>query len=269
MSVNLNLKVSEVMLKEFPVLDKDDTLHHALKLMGKYGMDRVVAIEKGKIVGIATKKDIMERLGTLRTRNITPSRLYVSSVMTSNPITLKPEARVKSAVNLMVENDVSSIPIVDDENRPLGLITKVEIAKLCVKEKVKVAEIMSWNPIYVKPTDRVLHARQLLIRNSITTLPVVEEDKVVGLVTIDDVADVLAAFHDIVPEKYRKERIMNLLVADIMRIRFPKLYIDTTLGDAAKEIVMRRLKGAPVLGRNNMLIGILTLTDITRYVAGK
>lgn len=265
--MKLNLKVEEIMLKEFPIIDKDDTLYHAIKLMEKYDIDRVVAVEDGKLVGIATKKDIMERLGTLRTRTITTSRLYVSSVMTINPTALGPSESVATAIKLMISKDISSIPIINDAKEPIGLITKVEVASLCDKADVKVSEIMSWNPVYVKPTDRVLHARQLLIQNSITTLPVVEGDRVIGLVTIDDVADALVMFHDIVPEKHRKERIMNLLVADIMKVRFPKFHVDTPLSEVARELSSRRLKGAPVLGRENMLAGIVTLTDIVNYLA--
>jgi len=265
--MKLSLKVKEVMLKEFPIIDKDDTLYHAIKLMKKYDIDRVVAVEDGKLVGIATKKDIMERLGTLRTRTITTSRLYVSSVMTSNPVALDPNESVSTVIKLMVSKDISSIPVVNDAKEPIGLVTKVEIARLCNNVDVEVSEIMSWNPVYVKPTDRVLHARQLLIQNSITTLPVMEGDKVIGLVTIDDVADALVMFHDIVPEKHRKERIMNLLVADIMRVRFPKFHINTPLSEVAKELSIRRLKGAPVLSREDMLAGIVTLTDIVNYLA--
>jgi len=265
--MKLNLKVKEIMLKKFPIIDKDDTLYHAIKLMKKYGIDRVVAVENGKLVGIATKKDIMERLGTLRTRTVTTSRLYVSSVMTINPIALGFDENVNTVIKLMVDKDISSVPIVDDAREPIGLVTKVEVASLCNKVDVKVSEIMSWNPVYVKPTDRVLHARQLLIQNSVTTLPVVEDDMVIGLVTIDDIADALVMFHDMVPEKHRKERIMNLLVADIMRIRFPRFHTDTPLSEVAKELSMRRLKGAPVLSRENMLAGIITLTDIVNFLA--
>ncbi len=265
--MKFGLKVEEIMLKEFPIIDKDDTLYHAIKLMKKYDIDRVVAVENGKLIGIATKKDIMERLGTLRTRTITTSRLYVSSVMTANPIALKPSENVATAIKLMVSKDISSVPIINDEKEPIGLLTKVEVAKLCNRNDVKVSEVMSWSPLYVKPTDRVLHARRLLIRNSITTLPVIEDDKVVGLVTIDDIADALVMFHDIVPEKHRKERIMNLLVADIMRVRFPKFHIDTPLSEVARELALRRLKGAPVLSREDMLAGIVTLTDIVNYLA--
>lgn len=264
----LEVKVKNLMLTDFPIVDKDDTLSHALKLMSKYGIDRAIAVEEGELVGIITKKDVMERLGTIRTRNVQPSSLYVSSVMTSNPIAISPDVKAINSAKLMMEKDVSSFPIVE-EGKLKGLITKVELVTLCKNDKTSISKLMSWNPLYVRSTDRILHARQVLRNYSITTLPVVEENKVIGLLTIDDVADALAKFHDIVPEKHRKERIMHLIVTDVMKVRFPMFNMNASLSEVVEELVPRRLKGAPVINRENILVGVITLTDIVRYIANE
>ena len=199
--------VEELMIVDYPKVDKDDTLQHALTIMDKHGMDRVLAFEKKQLVGILTKKDIVARLGTLRTRRITPSHLYVSSVMTNNPLVIEPKVTLVKAARIMVEKRISSLPVVHQED-VVGLLTKYEIAKVCLerRDKVPTRLLMSYNPITLKLGDRIIHARQIIITNNISTLPVVEDGRPVGLITVDEVAESLVAFHDIVPAKYRKER---------------------------------------------------------------
>lgn len=261
--------VKDYMVSDYPKVDKDDTLQYALKVMERYGTDRVLAFEKDRLVGILTKKDIIVRLGTLRTRSITPSHLYVSSVMTSNPVTICPEDTLIEASKTMINRGISSLPVVDS-GRVVGLITKREIARLCIDKSISIPtkNIMSYNPITLKPGDRVIHARQVILLNSISTLPVVENDKPVGLVTVDEVAKALIAFYNIVPARYRKERIMHLLVDDIMKNPI-KVHMETPLYETVKVILDKKVRGIIVVDSKNTVTGVVTLTDIVRYISSE
>ncbi len=261
------IKVQEVMETDFPKVDKNDTLYHAVKIMEKYGYDRVVVVEHGKIVGIATKKDIIMKLGTQRTRNVTPGRMHVSSFMTPNPITISPEELVVKAAKIMVDKEISSLPVLRGEEL-VGLITKKSIAKLLYDIDIPVRDVMSSSLTVLKLTDRVLHARQLMLSNNLTFIPVVDTDgRVIGAISIDEVADALFAFHDIVPTKHRKERIMHLLVSDVMRLRPPKVPPTAPLGEVVKEMLDKEYRGAIIVDNDEKPIGIVTLTDLTEYVA--
>jgi len=261
--------VKELMIEDYPKIDKDDTLQHALKIMEKYDMDRVLAFEKKKLVGILTKKDVVIRLGTLRTRSITPSHLYVSSVMTGNPLTIEPEVTLIKAARIMLDKRISSLPVIS-KDKVIGLLTKREVAKVCLDKSISVPTrlLMSYNPITLKLGDRIIHARQIVISNNISILPVVENGRPVGLITVDEVANALAAFHDIVPAKYRKERIMHLLVDDVMR-RPIKVHLETPLYETTKIILDKNVKGVIVINDEDIITGVITLTDITRYVASE
>ncbi len=261
------LKVREIMEMDFPRVDKNDTLYHAVKIMDKYGYDRVVVLEHGKIVGIATKKDIIMKLGTQRTRNVTPSRMHVSSFMTPNPVTIDPEELVVKAAKIMIDKEISSLPVLEKEEL-VGLVTKKSIAKLLEDFEIPVRDVMSSSSIVLKLTDRVLHARQLMLSNNLTFIPVVDADgRVIGAISIDEVADALFAFHDIVPAKHRKERIMHLLVSDVMRLRPPKVPPTMPLGEVVREMLDKEYRGAIIVDNDDKPIGVVTLTDLTEYVA--
>ncbi len=260
-------RIGDVMEKEFPIVDKDETLYHAVKVMEKYGYDRVVVVEEGRLVGVATKKDILMKLGTERTRRTTPSRMHISSFMTPNPITITPEKTIGEAAKTMVSREISSLPVVEG-NELVGLVTKTTIAKLLVDLDVPVREVMTTSPIAVKLTDRVLHVRQLILNEGLTFIPVIDEEgRVLGSISIDEVADALLAFHDIVPEKHRKERIQHLLVSDVMRLRPPKASATDPLGEVIKDMLKRRYRGAIIVDDEGRPIGVVTLTDITEYMA--
>jgi len=259
--------VKDVMLKDFPAIDKDDTLYHALRIMRKYDLDRILAFEKGKLVGVVTKKDIMLKLGTLSTRKVSISQFHVSGFISKSPITITPDVPVVRAARIMVEEGISSLPVVEND-KVVGLITKFELASLCLDVNVKVSDIMRPYPPILKPSDTILSARQALTSHDISTAPVVDEsERLVGIITIDEISDALVSFQDMVPEKYRKERIFHLLVQDVMRRPTLKVLMDATVGEAAEIMLDKRVKGVAVVNEEDKVLGVLTLTEIAKYIS--
>jgi CBS domain-containing protein len=262
-------KARELMMTDYPAVDKDETLEHAVRVMKRYDTDRVLAFEDEKLVGIMTKKDIMMKLGTLRTRNVVPGRMHVSSFMTWNPKTASPEDSVVELAQRMISEGIGSFPIVEGD-KVVGLVTRWEIASLAPSfQDVKVVDVMTTVPEVLRTTHKVLHARQLLLRYNVLFLPVVDEEgRLVGYVTTDEVADALLAFHDIVPEKFRKERIEHLLVDDIMRLRPPVVSPDDSVADAFEKMKAKKTKGAVVVHESKP-IGLVTLNELVKLVASR
>ncbi len=262
-----SLLVSEVMMRDYPRIDKDDSLERALEVMEDYDLDRVVVFDEGRLVGVMTKKDIMMKLAKLRTRLWSTGRLHVSNFMTPNPKTISASEPLAKAAIVMAEEDIGSLPVVSGED-VVGLVTRLE-ASFVLRDRsdIRALDVMRTLPEALKETHKVLHARQLLLRYDTPFLPVVDEaGRPVGYVTIDIIADAFIAFYKRVPEKYRKERIEHLLVADIMRLRPPSVAPDTPLPEVIRVIGERRSKGVIVL-HNNRIVGIITLHDLVRYAA--
>jgi len=264
------VKVAEIMLRDYPAVDKDETLEHAVRVMKRYDMDRVLAFEDEKLVGIMTKKDIMVKLATLRTRNLVPGRMHVSSFMTPDPKTVPPSMTVGEVARKMISDNVGSYPVVEDD-KVVGLVTRWEIARLVneVSPDTKAVDVMITIPEVLKTTNKVLHARKLLLQYNLLFIPVLdEENRLVGYVTVDEVADAFLAFHDVVPEKYRKERIEHLLVDDIMRLRPPIVSPDSSVVEAFEKMRQKNSKGVVVV-HEDKIVGIITLDELVRLVASK
>jgi CBS domain-containing protein len=109
----------------------------------------------------------------------------------------------------------------------------------------------------------VIHARKLLLEEDLIGLPVVDGGKLVGIVTIRDIAMRLADFQEVVPDRYKSERIRNLLVDDIMTQPAVSTRTDTKLSEVAKLMLERRFSSLPVLNLEGELVGLITKTELT------
>ena len=116
----------------------------------------------------------------------------VREVMTSNPETCPADASVVEAARAMAQHDVGPIPVVDGE-RIVGLLTDRDIvvrvvAKGLDPQSTTVSEIASSDLSTVSPDEDLDRALTLLAERQVRRLPVVEGDKLVGILAQADVA---------------------------------------------------------------------------------
>lgn len=118
--------------------------------------------------------------------------MKVRDIMSKTVANLNPEDTVDQAAHLMKEHNVGSIPICNSE-KVIGIITDRDIALRSVAEgnnctTQKVREIMSSNPIIGNPEMDVTEAGRLMSEKQIRRLPIVEDNKLVGIISLGDIA---------------------------------------------------------------------------------
>ena len=116
----------------------------------------------------------------------------LKDVMSSNPTTCAPQASVVDAAKVMAKEDVGPIPIVEGD-RLVGLVTDRDLVVRVLAEgrdptSTTVGEIASRDLVTVSPDDDLNRALELMAENQVRRLPVVEGDKLVGIVAQRDVA---------------------------------------------------------------------------------
>lgn len=105
-----------------------------------------------------------------------------------DPITLKPDATIGEALNLMKENKIGGIPIIDSSDLLVGILTNRDL-RFETRLNAKVSELMTKDTLVTAPegTDLVA-AEEILKKYKIEKLPVVSRDgKIVGLITYKDI----------------------------------------------------------------------------------
>jgi CBS domain-containing protein len=116
----------------------------------------------------------------------------VREVMTSNPQSCASDASVADAAKVMASKDVGPIPVVDGE-RLVGILTDRDIVVRVVAEgrdpqATTVGEVASSDLTTVSPDEDLGRALQLLAERQVRRLPVVDGERLVGIVAQADVA---------------------------------------------------------------------------------
>ncbi len=116
---------------------------------------------------------------------------YVHQLMSKNVVTADEQKSVYDIAKMMSEKDIGTIVIVRDEE-PIGIVTERDLVKrICAKDlnasKVMIREIMSSPLITVQPNTPIELAASLMVENKIRRLPVVKDNKLVGIVTSADI----------------------------------------------------------------------------------
>ncbi len=116
----------------------------------------------------------------------------VRDVMTAEPRSAEPTLSLVEAAQLMKSEDVGSLPIVE-EGRLLAVLTDRDIVVRAVAEGVDpkaivIGEVASRDPVTVEPEQDLDEALLLMAQHQVRRLPVVESDRLVGVLAQADVA---------------------------------------------------------------------------------
>jgi acetoin utilization protein AcuB len=124
--------------------------------------------------------------------------------MTPGPITIDPQTTLPEAHKLMKECHIRRLPVID-HHKVVGILTLGDIREASPSDatalsifelnyllaRLTVEKIMTRDPIVIAPTATMREAAQLMLERKIGGLPVVEEDKLVGIITESDIFRVL------------------------------------------------------------------------------
>ncbi|MCS7094899.1 MAG: CBS domain-containing protein [Thaumarchaeota archaeon] len=125
-------------------------------------------------------------------------RLLVRDVMRRPVVTVRPEDAVWQALELMASKGIGAV-VVADGLTPLGIITESDIVRTLTYKGVslidlltmKASDIMSTPLNICSPEDPLERAVQIMVEKKVRRIPVVEKDKLVGIVTERDCLEAL------------------------------------------------------------------------------
>ena len=116
--------------------------------------------------------------------------MNIRDIMTPNPRTVSPDDSIESAARIMRDEDTGAVPVVQD-GRPVGMLTDRDIVIRVVAEGSRaqsVREVVSGRVISVSPDATTREATDLMSEHQIRRLPVVENERLVGIVSLGDLA---------------------------------------------------------------------------------
>ena len=112
-------------------------------------------------------------------------------VAQEDTITVDPEVGLASAAQLLVEYNIGALPVVDDEDKILGVISERDIVKAVVKDKMaydnlRVSDVMSSSVITCRSDDDTKDVCDTLMQKNIRHIPVAVDNKLIMLLSMKD-----------------------------------------------------------------------------------
>jgi len=239
-------------------------------LMIRNNISRVVVAEEGRPVGLVTKKDIVKFL-VIDNTDRSLLEIPVSEAMSANLVLVKPDVDVRTAANVMLDNDISSLLVVDGE-RLAGIVTKTDIcghyAERC-EGIFKVRDFMTRNVIHVKPMHSLFRAMNLMVKHNISRVLVLGNDgRPVGIVTLTDLTFYTSSLRPVKHPTFETiPSSLILTVEEVMTKNPITVREDEDLCVAPRLMLKRGISGLPVVDEGGRLCGIVTKSDVVRAVA--
>ena len=128
-----------------------------------------------------------------------------------------------------------------------------------------VREIMMGSPVTLKPEDTLDLANDVISLGRIRHIPVVEEGRLVGIVTERDLIGAAASQIFGLKQKSKSALLKSVLIKEVMKKRVVTAAPETPIRDVAHLMAEKKIGCVPVVSAG-VVVGLVTTTDILRYV---
>ena len=212
--------VRDIMSKDLVTVSPDGSIYDCAKQMKKHGISSVIIQDKRQnLVGVITKTDLVSTFLAQSTAS-----LNISRIMTKKVITVSPNDSVFEVQSVLFNNKISRV-VVTKNKKPIGIITyrdfvpaktfdlhkefvdpiereeissspqlnEFNVNQLSYLLTFSAKDIMTKEPFVAYPDNDVYTAAILMIRHGISGIPVIRNQKLIGIVTKSDIVNVLAS----------------------------------------------------------------------------
>lgn len=274
------MQLGEIGSDQVVTVGPSETVDSAFKLMVEHDIRHLPVVDDDRVVGIVSDRDLLmivcwvSAWKSLTERSTSVGKKRVSELMSSPVSVLSPDDPVEQAARLMLQGHLSAVPL-ERAGRIVSIVTEMDILRCYLDDSVphksrpwrdfEVVDHMADALVTASTTDLVMPSFNLMKERQIRHLPVVDGDKLVGLISDRDLR-----------RSYGREIAVNLArdepepeqpyqstLEEVMSRRIETVERHTTLAHAASRMVNCKIGALPVTDRGN-LVGIITETDLLR-----
>lgn len=137
------MKIEEIMSKSPVTVEMDEPLSVIKDIFDQHSFHHLLVIESGKLFGVISDRDLLKALspniGTAAetTKDMATLNKRAHQILTRKPITLAPTAHVFDVIDIFIEHNISCIPIVDTNQKPIGIVSWKDILKVILARREK------------------------------------------------------------------------------------------------------------------------------------
>ena len=133
--------VHAIMSTRVVTVELDDRIEIVKEIFDKLRFHHVLVVEEGRLFGVVSDRDLLKALSpnlgkdSETARDAATLNKRVHQIMTRKPMTLRPQASVREAIDLFLAHRISCIPIIEDDGKPVGIISWRDILRAIVEMK--------------------------------------------------------------------------------------------------------------------------------------
>ncbi|WP_318013720.1 CBS domain-containing protein [Roseateles oligotrophus] len=129
------MQIQHIMSTRVVTVELDDRLEVIKKIFDASKFHHVLVVEESRLFGVVSDRDLFKALSpyidstTETARDVATLNKRVHQVMSRKPITLRPEAPISEAIELFLDHQISCLPVVDKDFKPVGILSWRDILK--------------------------------------------------------------------------------------------------------------------------------------------
>lgn len=187
--------------------------------------------------------------------------MKVEDIMSDEVVVMQENQQVSHARNLMLKHGLSRVVIVDTQGKPVGIVTEKDLSrkmrgngpewKRRPIDKILIGRAMTEGLVTTRPSDDVQNVVELMLKNGISSIPVVDDDGLTGMVTK---TDLLNFYNDKYPGKWK---VSDLMSKDVISVN-ENHSIAHVIGVMEENGISK-----VVVIRDNQPVGIITPENIS------
>lgn len=132
-TVVTDMRIGNLMSVDPVVIEAEQPVAEAERLLKTYRISGLPVVEAGTTVGVISQVDILVARSSELISGNWP-RLRVRHIMSTPPVSVHVETTVERAARLMVDRHIHRLVVVDDRDRPVGVITPLDLLRLLIDE---------------------------------------------------------------------------------------------------------------------------------------
>jgi len=146
------ISISKIMSSKVVSVTLDDKLATVKEIFDNLKFHHVLVVDEGKLLGVVSDRDLLKALSPnigsqyASEKDLASLNKRVHQIMTRKPVVLPADASVDDAIHLFNTHSVSCLPVVDSQNRPVGLVSWRDILK-----NLRINPSNAVNPANTKP----------------------------------------------------------------------------------------------------------------------
>jgi acetoin utilization protein AcuB len=247
-------------------------LSRARQIFNENHFRALPVMQDGRVIGLINRQVLMSLDLSILGNEIWNLGLNVvdntvADVMKTKITTITPETTILTAARLMLENKISALPVLENE-KLTGILTSSDLLRYIIseypglKKKILVSDFMTAKVITVSRDTTLLEAHHLMGVKRIRSLPIVEEGKLIGLVTRTDLMSSDPSRLALKNSQEAYDKILSQPVEKVMVTEIITISPDAELTEAARIMLEKKIHCLPVVNERQKMRGIITESDL-------